>query len=330
MINKKILYIAKYADVDKQIMDNNIIEDVVYAEYHKDFYNILKNNFENVITATTPDIIFKDHTEYDYVASLLNRMPFSNSEIFISSLLEYYSKPYLGAGPNIRATAEDKQLAKLVAYHAGIKTADWITYNISLPIQKPPFEPPYFVKPRFGASSLGVDETSVCFSWDEAKIQINSMFKLTNQVIVEQYIQGQAYTCPILSNFGDTLYLPPIRECSSLMGNVITYKQKRKIIGGLTREIVTDERIIKQLNDACSSIFKFIQPIDYTRMDFIIDKNGTPYFIEFNVCCNLGKQAAINLSAQSIGISYENLICNIITSSMRKQNVIYDATRYKF
>ena len=64
MINKKILYIAKYADVDKQIMDNNIIEDVVYAEYHKDFYNILKNNFENVITATTPDIIYKYNTEY--------------------------------------------------------------------------------------------------------------------------------------------------------------------------------------------------------------------------------------------------------------------------
>lgn len=65
-------------------------------------------------------------------------------------------------------------------------------------------------------------------------------------------------------------------------------------------------------------------------MDFIIDKSGIPYFIEFNVCCNLGKHAAINLSAQSIGISYENLICNIITSSMKRQHIIDDVGRYKF
>lgn len=288
MINKKILYIAKYADINKQTIDKKTIKDITYAQYHKDFYDVLKNNFENVITATTPEILLKNHINYDYVASLLNRMPFNNSEIFISSLLEYYSKPYLGASPNIRAVAEDKQLAKLVAYYAGVKTADWLTYHVSLPIQKPLFKPPYFVKPRFGASSLGIDETSICFSWDNAKVKIKELFKYTNQVILEQYIQGQFYTCPILANFDNTLYLPPIREHSSLKGNVITYEQKRKIVSGLMREIITDEKIIEKLKESCSSIFKLIQPIDYTRMDFIIDRSGVPYFIEFNVCCNLG------------------------------------------
>ena len=330
MINKKILYIAKYADINKQSIYNQSIKDITYATYHQDFYNILKNNFENIIAATTPEILLNGLTNYDYVASLLNRMPINNSEIFISSLLEYYSKPYLGATPNIRAIAEDKQLAKIVAYYAGVKTADWLTYHISAPVHEPLFKPPYFVKPRFGASSLGIDETSVCFSWNSAHDKIKDLFKSTNQVMLEQYIQGDAYTCPILSNFGDTLYLPPIMECSSLNGNVITYEQKRKIVSGLTRKIATDERVIEKLKKACSLIFKLIQPIDYTRIDFIIDKNGIPYFIEFNVCCNLGKHAAINLSAQSIGISYEDLICNIITSSMKRQNVIDNIGRYKF
>lgn len=330
MFSKKILFIAKYADYSKQNIQSDEIKDKIYAEYHRDFYNVLQNNFESVVTSTTPDIIFKEDINYDYVASLLNRMPFNNSEIFISSLLEYFSKPYLGASPNIRATAEDKQLAKLVAYYAGVKTADWITYNIDIPMQQPSFDPPYFIKPRFGASSIGVDETSICFSWNEAKERIKKDFKITTQVILEKYIQGQAYTCPILSNFGDTLYLPPIKESSSLKGGVITYEQKRKIVGGLMREVEKDKKVISLLNDVCKLIFKFIQPIDYTRMDFIIDKNGVPYFVEFNVCCNLGKHAAINFSAQSIGISYEQLICNIITSSMNRQKVINDITRYKF
>lgn len=39
-------------------------------------------------------------------------MPFRNSEIFISSVAEYYKIAYLGARPNIRALAEDKHLSK--------------------------------------------------------------------------------------------------------------------------------------------------------------------------------------------------------------------------
>ena len=330
MINKKILYIAKYADLYDKTIDNYNIQDITYAKYHQDFYNALKCNFENIIVATNPEIILNGITDYDYVVSLLNRMPFNNSEIFISSLLEYYSKPYLGATPNIRAVAEDKQLAKLVAVYAGVKTADWMTYYINEPLQRPSFKPPYFVKPRFGASSLGVNENSICCSWDKAKSQIIELFKSTNHVILEQYIQGQSYTCPILANFGDTLYLPPIREYSSLRGNVITYEQKRKIVGGLGREIVLDKSIIEVLRKSCLSIFQLIQPIDYTRMDFIVNESGIPYFIEFNVCCNLGKHAAINLSAQSLGISYENLISNIIFSSMKRQNIIDNVGRYKF
>lgn len=330
MIDKKILFIAKYApnSSNTQIPENNV--DTIYAQYHHDFYCVLKENFTSVITSTTPEVLNNPDVSYDYVASLLNRMEFRNSEIYISSVLEYQHKAYLGAPPNIRAAAEDKQLAKLIAKYAGVNTAKWFTYEKGGPVFKPNFDPPYFIKPRFGASSKGIDVNSVCESWEIAQEKIGKLFEITSSVIIEEFIVGCSYTCPILDNFGDTKFLPPVKEMSNLKGNIITYEQKRKTVDGLEREIEKDSKVVNSLLSTCSLIGDLVKPLDYTRMDFIINSDGKPYFVEFNVCCNLGKQAAINLSAQSTGISYESLICNIITSSMFRQNITQFISRYKF
>ena len=72
-------------------------------------YKKLFNNLS--VTHCINDIMEKSN-DIDFVISLYNRFPVRNSEIFISSLCEYYHIPYLGATPNIRAIAEDKHIAK--------------------------------------------------------------------------------------------------------------------------------------------------------------------------------------------------------------------------
>lgn len=85
----------------------------------------------------------------------------------------------------------------------------------------------------------------------------------------------------------------------------------------------TDNLLQKEIQSIALELYKSIQPLDYTRIDFIIDENSEkPYFIEFNVCCNLGKHAAINISANSVGISHNQLIENITLSSMYRQHLI--------
>ena len=111
--NLNVAYIAKYApsiNSDKPI--EALDENAVYSKYHFDIYQILSDMFPKLVTATEASFILENHNKIDYGFSLLNRAPYRNSEIFVSSLLEYFKIPYLGARPNIRATAEDKQLAK--------------------------------------------------------------------------------------------------------------------------------------------------------------------------------------------------------------------------
>ena len=325
-----ILYIAKYAPKHLGASLPTGIDDEIYAKYHYAIHEILCNNFCNVDSSS--DIAVLNSTpNVDFIFSLFNRLPFRNSEVFVSAVAEYYNIPYLGGRPNIRALAEDKHLAKMMALYAEVPTPRWKTYNIQEKVTPPDFSGPYFVKPRFGASSEYIDEESICLSWQNAYERIMYLQNNQQDVILEELVDGVYYTSPIINNFGQAVFLPCIKEWSNLIYGVVTYEQKRKIKDGLVRTISQDQTLQKQIHHYSSRIYSMITPIDYTRIDYMVSqKNGIPYFIEFNMCCNLGEHSSISQSAYHLGVNYEKLIMNIILSSMYRANLIQDTFGYDF
>lgn len=321
----RILFLAQYAPKNlKEKIPAGII-DPCYAKYHHRIYFWLKNFFNYVQSESDVDILFDQFQmeKIDYIFSLYNRIPFRNSEIFVSSLAEYYKKPYLGATPNIRALAEDKHLGKMLANSLGIKTPNWKIYDKGDKPVSPGFPGPYIIKPRFGATSNFITEQSICVDWQEAKQKLVELIPDNESVILEELIEGATYTMPVLSNFKNPVFLPSIRETSNLKYNIITKEHKRKIKSGLKRVVNENNIIEKKLMAASNIIFKNIQPLDYTRIDYMVsNKTQEIYFLEFNVCCNLGEQSSIIQSAQSKGILYDNLIGNILFSSMFRQGLI--------
>ena len=329
--NIRILYLAHYAPQDLDSPLPTGIKDVIYAEYHYKVFQVLKEMFPLTTPSSSPAIMLQNNLPYDYIFSLYNRMPFRNSEVFISSVAEYHGIPYLGARPNIRAVAEDKHLAKMMARYAGVETPNWQVYNVGAELQPPTFDPPYFCKPRFGAASFGIDELSACSSWLKAKKKIEQLHSLGLDVILEEQIQGIYHTSPVLNNFGDNLYLPCIAQHSSLEGGIVTYEQKRNIASGLTRNIVKDQSLQMKLQAASKRMYPLLQPLDYTRFDYIVDSStGIPYFLEFNVCCNLGEHSTVSQAANHIGISYTELLENITYSSLYRQGLLDDTLGKQF
>lgn len=327
----RILFLAHYAPKDLSSQLPTDIEDVVYAEYHYKIYRVLMELFPNTISSNDPSVLLKTNVPTDYIFTLYNRMPFKNSEVFVSSVAEYHKIPYLGARPNIRALAEDKHLAKMMARYAGVVTPEWQIYNIGGIINPPEFAPPYFCKPRFGAASKGIDEGSACSTWVVAKERIERLHQQGYDVILEKQILGTYHTSPVLNNFGDNLFLPCIAQHSVLKNGIVTYEQKRKIVSGLTREIVSDPNLELLLMNNSQKMFPLIQPLDYTRFDYIVEEHtGIPYFLEFNVCCNLGEHSTVSQAAAHIGIGYKELIANILYSSMYRQGLLNDTCGKKF
>lgn len=329
--NIRILYLAHYAPATLDAPIPVGIKDLVYAKYHFKVFQTLKSTFPLAVSSSDPSIMLSKELFVDYIFSLYNRMPFRNSEVFISSVAEYHNIPYLGARPNIRALAEDKHLAKMMAKYAGVETPDWKTYDVGTALKEPPFEPPYFCKPRFGAASVGIDPSSACASWSSAQNKIRELHTLGMDVIVERQIKGVYHTSPVLNNFGAYMYLPCIAQHSDLEGGIVTYEQKRKIAPGLTREIVEDKSLQSQLQEASKKMFPLLQPLDYTRFDYIVENcSGTPYFLEFNVCCNLGEHSTVSQAAKHLGIGYEELIGNITYSSLYRSGLLDDTFGKQF
>lgn len=327
--NINMLYLAHYAPDENGKCHEFDTLHKVYADYHQKIYDILSNNCSNVKTSNNPQIILNIPDGINYIFSLYNRMPFRNSEIFISSVAEYYKIAYLGARPNIRALAEDKHLSKMMAVYANVTTPKWEIYSISDKIKEPSFKGPYFIKPRFGAASKYIDENSICDTWSDAISRIEYLYAQQQDVIVEQFIDGIYYTSPVLNNFNNFLFLPCIQEISKLKGNIVTYRQKRKVDGGLYREVVDDYSLNTKVQYYSKKMFKLIQPLDYTRFDYIVSKkNNIPYFIEFNVCCNLGEHSTLSQAAKSLGYTYEETILNILASSLYRSGLITNKSHH--
>lgn len=326
--NVGVLYLAHYAPNEFGVPAYFNAEHAVYAKYHMDIYNILKKNCPHFLSSNDPSVILSPPPGVNYIFSLYNRMPFRNSEVFISAVAEYYKYAYLGARPNIRALAEDKHLAKMMASYVGVPTPRWNVYNIGESTTIPDFDPPYFVKPRFGAASKYIDENSICTNWESAVQRISYLHSHQQDVILEQFVSGIYTTSPVLHNFGSTLSLPCVKQKSTMMGNVVTYQQKRKIIGGLERTVLSNLDLTRTIQAYSLEMFKMVQPLDYTRFDYIIEEQtGKPYFLEFNVCCNLGAHSTLSQAAAQLDIGYEALILNVLFSSMFRQklteNILY-------
>lgn len=317
-----ILFLAKFApDNDKYPLITEQT-DGIYAQYHFDIYKILQKLCPNVTCANDPTVLLSPSSRFNYVFSLLNRAPYRNSEIFISSLLEYLNIPYLGSSPNMRAIAEDKHLAKIVAQYAGLHTPLWMVIDADSPIpDKPIFEGPYFVKPRFGASSAYIDETSLVDTWAQATAQITYLQNNNIDIIIEQFVDGIYYSVPIYYNNGQAIHLPAVKETSNLKGNIVTYRQKRKLDSGLIRTVNTDYGLEKEFEQLSNSLLLQLQPLDYTRIDFIVTSKYIE-FIEFNLCCNLGKQSSFCIAANEVGLTQEELVTTVFLNSISRQKVI--------
>lgn len=182
-------------------------------------------------------------------------------------------------------------MSKQLAEHIGIKTPKWVVASKNYPLAKiPPFPGYYFVKPRFGGALIGIDETCLCRYWDEAIQKAEKFFEEGVEVIVEAFIDGVCFSVPILNTIsGEPIIGIPHYQTSANAGGIITYSQKRFASEGMERHISYDEYLNKVLVFLSKQFFIEMQPCDYARIDFIIEKeSGIPFFLEVNTMANLG------------------------------------------
>lgn len=318
----RLLFLAQYADASSEGPELLHPRNGIFANYHIEIRNTLLSLGIPLLATADFEALFERRHNFNYVFSLYNKARFRGAEIFVSAVCEFLQVPYLGAPPHTRALALDKPLAKLYGQRLNIPTPNWLTIGTKKDIpEAPPFKGPYFIKPRFGSASRGIQQSPIAKSWEEAATQARLLVQKKEDVIVEQFIKGKNLTVGVLG--GDPpLILPVVETRSSKPGNVETYRQKRLLEPGNKRIILNEDSVLgTEIQALARKFFLAVQPLDYARFDFRWNSKSGPMFLEFNVCCNLGTHSTIATPARELGMSQADVVGQILKFSLKRQHV---------
>ncbi|MFG1478750.1 hypothetical protein V5F53_08775 [Xanthobacter sp. V4C-4] len=314
----RILFLAPHAPEAPDYACRAFPGDGGYPAYYHRVFQTLRGLGYAVRTAARADAPLQAAADTDLVFSLMNRMDMANPEVFVPALCAFMHLPQVGAPPNIRALAEDKWLSKTVAGAIGLPVAPGAIYDTPAALAVPPaFPGPYFVKNRFGAASEGVSEASIQDDWAGAAPVAAALMARGMAVLVEPYVAGIDVTVPVLGG-SSPLVLGIVHPRSDRAGAIVTEELKR------------DDPLGYALFDAgaaepafaadVQALWAAAGPMDYLRLDYRFDPaTGRRTFLEFNICCHIGRSGAICLAAGRWGLSQADVLGHVVEFSLARQ-----------
>jgi len=314
----RILLMARNVPEEPAYLCRDYPGDGGYPAYYHRLFNVLRGLGYPVRTASAGHALWAEAGRTDLVFSLLNRVPMENPEIFVASTCSFLNLAYVGAPANVRALAEDKWFSKLALRSAGLPVAEGAVYSREEELETPPsFSGPYFVKNRFGAASEGISAESVQDDWAGAARVARLLMARGMAVLVEQFAPGIDLTLPVLGG-RRPIVLGLVRPGSDKAGGIITEDLKRD--DPLGYEMFDPGQAGSGFIADAEALWKAVGPMDYLRLDYRFDpQTGRRTFLEFNLCCHIGRSGAICLAANQWGLDQADVLGHVMEFSLRRQ-----------
>ena len=231
----------------------------------------------------------------------------------IQATLDLMDVKYTGSGYLGSAVAMSKRLSKMVFEEKGILSPQYRTVSKDAYSDEllSAIQVPCVVKINAGGSSIGV---YIVKEKDDLKPCMDAAFKLENELVIEDYIEGQEYTCGVLAGEG----LPVVE----ITPNEGFYDYNAKYQPGATKEVCPAPSLNAEQTAKMQSIavvaHRALGIGVYSRVDFIMDKKGDMYCIEANTLPGMTPTSLLPQEAAARGVAYEDLCELIITESLKK------------
>lgn len=229
----------------------------------------------------------------------------------VQAALSILGIPFTGSGYLGSAIAMDKDLTKRMVAPAGVTTPRWETVRYEegdIPALVERLELPCVVKPIDSGSSIGV---AIAHTRQELADALHAGLALGGHSVIEQYISGREIQVGILEDKA----LPSIE----IIPKVGFYDYENKYQPGAADEICPaqipaewEERLAK---DALT-VFRTLGLSVYSRADFIVTGDGTPWFLEINTLPGMTPTSLLPQEAAAVGIGYGELCERIISASL--------------
>ena len=173
---------------------------------------------------------------------------------------------------------------------------------------------PIFVKPNASGSSFGVTKVKAAEKLDEA---IRLAFTESDEILIEECIVGREMGCGVMI-VGGKEYLFPVTE---IIAKNDFFDYEAKYTAGMSEEITPadiSEEVRKELNRMTLEAYKTCRCSGVVRVDFIVTKEGKPYFIELNSIPGMSGGSIVPKQAREMGMSLGELYDLVIEDTRRK------------
>ncbi len=228
----------------------------------------------------------------------------------IQGFCELAGIAYTGSKIEASAIGLDKWVTKWVFARNDIPTPRFIPVHAGEDYIKPAkkaaseFGFPLVVKPRYEGSSVGVKIIHEQLALMEEGRKIHLQF---GDILFEEFIPGMIGTAAILGDKALPLLelVPKTQEF---------YDYQAKYTRGATSFICPARIPVEQAQLTQKLALRAFQAIGarhFGRVDFMLDENNQPYFLEVNTIPGLTDLSDLPAEAREAGISYDDLIVRI-------------------
>jgi D-alanine-D-alanine ligase len=237
----------------------------------------------------------------------------------VASFLELLRLPYTGCNPRGLMLARGKALSKkLTSYHR-VPTPAFTVIPIGRKIQRPArLTFPLIVKSATEDASYGIAKASLVDTEEKLKERVTFIHeKIGTDALIEQYIDGREIYVGVIGN--ERLRVLPVWElnfgdasedgkriATAAVKHDLEYQQRHNVTEGPAKGLSPET--VARIQRLAKRICRTLELDGYSRIDFRLAEDGTPYFIEANPNPEIAKVEEFARAAAHDGIKYWALL----------------------
>jgi D-alanine-D-alanine ligase len=235
-------------------------------------------------------------------------------------LFEQHNVPLMGSDSKTCKLGYDKLAAKALVQKININIAPGIVIQKGAAhdnnIEQLHF--PLIIKPLHGGTSKGLSKVD---SSNELQNAVKFALKWDSEVMIEEYIPGQEYTCTVYGNT-DPETLPLNRKIMRFEREEIEARGEQ--VDQHRFPVISDESFVQEIHRLSKQIYPLFNCRDMIRVDWKYDKQAQKlYFIEINILPWMGRPGGnIEDCAIATGLSYDEFVINLFKAALRRQNYL--------
>ena len=235
----------------------------------------------------------------------------------VQGALELLGLPYTGSGVKASAVAMDKIMTKRLWLAEGLPTPRWLSLRHDEVRERVIRVPddlglPLIVKPPHEGSSIGVSKVK---GYSQMADAVAIAGKYDDEVLCEEFIDGEEVTCAVLGAGAAAHALPVVR----IVAPEGSYDYQNKYFTDVVKYVcpsglpADEEAEIQRLAIAA---YRSLDCRGWGRADLMIRASDRkPYLLEMNTSPGMTSHSLVPMAAKAAGLSYERLCLHLVANA---------------